>query len=269
MAELHRQLAEYYSHPPSSYYVIADRPALYYTPAIQPFHCDIVGRVRSGSSLLEMGCGSAHLCPFVEAAGGSYTGVDHSRELLEANRERFPHAQFFPIGTPLSRRFDIVASLYTIEHVVDPAAYLQGMWQACKPGGMMAIICPDFVDGAGLPPSFYYGKTSRRFRDKLRSFALADAFQHLLDLFWRASRWKAQARSVPPGAFWINVRPRIFDGAAYSIDADAVHLPRLTDIVWWLETQGASIVVTSRSLPNVDPSILKNNCYVLARKPVA
>jgi hypothetical protein len=141
------------------------------------------------------------------------------------------------------------------------------MWALCKPGGLIAVICPDFVDGGGLPPSFYYGKTPRRFRQKLSDLALADACQHLFDLVWLAPRWKKRARATAPGAFWINLQARALHGADYSIDADSVHLPRLKDLVWQLEKRGASIVTDSRSMGDLDESVLRYNCYVLARRP--
>jgi SAM-dependent methyltransferase len=265
VSTLETQLAEYYRIPPEVYYQIADQAAQQYTPSLQPFHCDLVTRVEPGMSLLEVGCGSAHLCPLVEAAGGSYTGMDYSDELLKNNRQRFLRARFLPIGAKLTEEFDIVASLYTIEHVVDPSFYLENLCSFCKPGGLIAIICPDFVDGEGLPPSFFYGKTPRRFREKIRSLAFGDAFLHLVDL-WFASRWKSRARAAAPGAFWINLKPRILHGAEYSIDADAVHLARLKDLVWSLERRGAIIETTSQTLPDIDRAILRYNCYVLARK---
>lgn len=268
ISDLHERLVRYYECPPESYYQIADEAASQYTPAAQPFHCNLISYVQPGMSVLELGCGSAHLCLFVEAAGGLYTGIDHSYKLLEDNRRRFPRANFFRIGSDLQKQFDIVASLYTIEHVVDPKAYLENMWNFCKPGGLIAIICPDFIESPDFPPSFYYGKTVRRFREKVMSFSLLDAACHLLDLVWFARSWKRRAQSSLPGAFWINLRPRIFAGAKYSIDSDAVHLPRLKDLVWWLERRGATIVATSIAMPNVDPSVLRYNCYVLGRKPV-
>jgi ubiquinone/menaquinone biosynthesis C-methylase UbiE len=263
---LQQKLVAYYTGPAPSYYVTADQAASQYTIQLQPFHCDLADRIRPGMTVLELGCGTAHLCRAVEERGGIYTGMDHSTALLDRNRGKFPRARFLQIGAELHQQFDLVASLYTIEHIADPPAYLDRMWKFCKPGGLIALICPDFVDGESFPPSFYYGQTPRRLREKLRSLALIDACQHLLDLFWFAPRWKACARSMAPGAFWINLEPRIFRGAEYSIDADAVHLARLKDLVWWLQNRGASIIATSRMLPHVDPSILKHNCYVLARR---
>ena len=264
---LDRAMAAFYAQTPSSYYEIAGRAAEQYTPAQQPFHMHLLEQVRPGMSVLEMGCGTAHLCPHVENRGGIYTGIDHSPDLLRANSSRFPQARFLPVGAMLERQFDLVASLYTIEHVVDPPAYLQAMWSACRPGGLLAVICPEFIECEGFPQSVFYGNTARRLREKIQSFALADALRHALEVKWLAPRWKAAARQSPPGAFWINTRPAVLHGGAYSIDADAVHLSTLRDLVWWFESRSATIVTSSKSLPGVPPAVLRFNCYLLARKP--
>jgi len=267
IAELDAAITAFYRHPPGDYYPIADESSRHYNPQELPFHCDLAGRVFPGATVLEMGCGTAHLCPQVEARGGNYTGIDHSEELIQKNQHRFPHARFLSIGKPLQETFDIVASLYTIEHVVDPVAYLELLWKYCKPGGLIGVICPEFVECSGLPPSVYYGRSPRRFREKLRTFDFADAGLHLMDLKVGGALWKKRAEKSPPGAFWINLKPRVLHGASYTIDADAVHFPRLKDLVWHLERQGATIVQTSTKMPGIAPEVLRFNCYVLARKP--
>jgi hypothetical protein len=68
---LEARLVEFYKAPPASYYEIADTAAARYNPEDQPFHCHLAGQVRPGNRVLEMGCGSAHLCPYVESRGGT------------------------------------------------------------------------------------------------------------------------------------------------------------------------------------------------------
>ena len=229
IAELESALAAFYKSPPPSYYPTANQAAQHYTHAEQPFHCDLLGHVSPGMSVLETGCGTAHLCPPIEERGGTYTGVDHSEQLLADNRRRFPQARFFAIGMLPAENFDLVASLYTIEHISDPPAYLESLWRYCRPGGMIGIICPEFVDIAGFAPSIVFGKTPRRLREKVLTLSLADACQHVIDWKIRAPRWKRQALADAPGAFWINLRPRVLQ-ADYVIDADAVYLARQRDL---------------------------------------
>ena len=267
LAKLEAAMLQFYQHPPASYYRTSDGAAQRYSPREQPFHCDLVQQVTVGTSVVELGCGTAHLCTHVEARGGTYTGLDHGDSVLQQNAVRFPKARFCRIGTTLQETFDIVASLYTIEHVVDPPAYLDEMWRLCRPGGLLAIICPEFVECPVLPPSVFYGKTARRLRGKLRTMSLGDALQHVLDLKVRGVRWKRLALNGAPGAFWINLLPRVLHGADYEIDADAVHLPRRLDLVWYLKRKGAAVLRTSAEMREVSCEILRFNCYVLAQKP--
>jgi SAM-dependent methyltransferase len=267
IARLKKAMADFYQNTPASYYAIADQSARRYNTSEQPFHYDLVGRVFPGATVLEAGCGTAHLCSYIEERGGIYTGLDYSEILLQKNRQHFPRARFFQIGAAPSETFDIVASLYTIEHVVDPPAYLESLWNFCKPGGLIAIICPEFIDSPGFPLSVFLGKTPRRFREKISALDLPDAASHLLDLKLRAPRIKKILQASPPGAFWMNLHPSVLHGAEYAVDADAIHLARLKDLIWFFQQKGAEILQTSSEMPGLSPDVLQYNCYLLARKP--
>ncbi len=266
IAGLEAAMTAFYTNPPAGYYPMADQMAQRYDPRITPFHCDLVERVFPGASVLEVGCGTAHLCPYVEGKGGAYTGLDHGEALLQDNRRRFPKARFFRIGAPLTETFDIVASLYTIEHVADPPAYLESLWRYCRPGGLIGIICPEFIDGLGFPLSVFFGRTPRRFRQKLQAGDLTDACRHIVDWKIRAPLWKRRLRAGAPGAFWLNLAPGVLHGAGYSVDADAIHLVRLKDLVWFFRQKNGEIIQTSTDMPDVSADVLRYNCYLLARK---
>jgi SAM-dependent methyltransferase len=266
IAGLEQAMASFYKNPPPGYYEKADEASRHYNAREQPFHWDLVERVFPGATVLEAGCGTAHLCPHVEARGGSYTGLDHSEILLQDNRRRFPKARFFQIGTPMVENFDIVASICVVEHVVDPPAYLESLWRYCKPGGLIAIHCPEFIDSPGFPPSIYFGRTPRRFREKVRTLDFTDACLHLMDWKICAPLWKRRARASPPGAFWINLRPRIFHCGDYSIDGDAVCMTRLYDLVWFFEQKNARIVQTSANMPGIAAGAFPYSCYVVVQK---
>ncbi|MHA3771960.1 methyltransferase domain-containing protein [Verrucomicrobiota bacterium sgz303538] len=267
LADLEAKMAGFYQHPPKSYYLVAEQSANNYQPDHLPFHSDLVGQTTPGMRIIEFGCGTAHLCPEVEKRGGHYTGVDWSELLLAENRRRFPQADFFSVQNPPAGTFDLVASLYTIEHLVNPVGYLEQLWAHCRPGGLVGIICPEFIDGRELAPSLFYGRTPRRIREKLSTGNLLDAVLHVTDLKITAPRLKQNARASAPGSFWINLKPRVLYGSPFSIDADAVYLARLQDLVWWFEKSGAKIIKTSRTMPGIAADVLAFNCYVLAQKP--
>jgi SAM-dependent methyltransferase len=252
--ELDQSMGAFYRRPPANYYQIADQAARRYTVEEQPFHCDLIERVFPNAKVLEVGCGTAHLCPPVEKKGGHYTGMDYSADLLTDNRQRYLNALFFEIGTDLKEQFDIVASLFTLEHVTNPPAYLELLWNHCRSGGLIGIICPEFVENPGLAPGVFYGRTPRRFREKLRTCSFIDAMNHLLDLKIRAPLWKKKALNTPPGAFWINLQPRALYAEVFRSDADAIHMARLKDIVWYFQNKNAAnsagLVTNAGGRPN-------------------
>ena len=98
------------------------------------------------------------------------------------------------------------------------------------------------------------------------ALALVDAALHIVDLTLIAPSWKARARKSPPGSFWINLKPRCLEDRIYSIDADAVHLSRLKDIIWWFERKQAKIVARSDRM-DIARAVLRHNCYVAIQKP--
>ena len=260
-------MAAFYQKPPPSYYQIADKSPSQYTPEQQPFHCDMISRVKAGDRVLEVGCGTAHLCPLIEQKGGIYSGLDHSEALLNDNRRRFPKAHFFAVDSPPTETFDLVVSMYTIEHIANPTAYLEQLWRFCRPGGLVAIICPEFVGSPGFAPSIFFGRTPGRFSEKLRRLDLLDAACHWLDLKWFGPRWKRQALAAAPGAFWINLKPRILHENQYAIDTDAVHLVQLRDLVWFFQSKNGDIIQSSKRMLEVSPELNVYNCYLIVKKP--
>jgi ubiquinone/menaquinone biosynthesis C-methylase UbiE len=46
--------------------------------------------------------------------------------------------------------FDIVVSCETIEHVPDPRAAVREMYRVCKPGGMLYLTTPNYLNFMGL-----------------------------------------------------------------------------------------------------------------------
>jgi hypothetical protein len=143
--------------------------------------------------------------------------------LIERNRRKFPHAIFWEIGTDPKDPYDLVCSLYTIEHVVRPVEYLELLWSYCRSGGIIGIICPDYIDGDGIPLSVYFGSSALRIREKVMRGRFWDLACHLYEWKVLAPKWKQKAREMKSGAFWMNLDPSDLAGHPHRIDGDAVH----------------------------------------------
>jgi SAM-dependent methyltransferase len=102
------------------------------------------GRVSVGGVLVDVGCGSGQLWPFVHARFDSYVGVDVTRyggfpdeaefHLTDLNAKQLPLAD---------SSADVVASVETIEHLENPRAFARELVRVAKPGGWVVITTPN------------------------------------------------------------------------------------------------------------------------------
>lgn len=264
LASLERRMLEYYSNVSTNYYSTSFEV---YTNDRAPYHADLVKHVRENMEVLDFGCGSAHFAANIIPLGARYTGLEWSKEQIEANQRRFPQCTFASPDVPINRLFDIVVSLHVIEHVVHPEMHLQSLWDYTKPGGLIAVLCPDFVNCGFFPRSVFFGTTCARLSSKLKKGRILDSIDHVLDWKIRGPLWLRRSKREAPGAFWINLRPRVLEDGDGFMDADAVHLTRYEDIADWFEKRGAFPIRSSRMMTDVAKEISRFNMYILVKKP--
>ncbi len=117
-----------------------------------------------GKHALVLGCGGGQDCVALEKLGAIVVGIDQSPKQLEyarkyAARHDAPNASFVEGAVEdLARfddsRFDLVASIYTLDFVADVAHVLAEAARVLKPGGELAIAVkhPFDVIVDGGPP---------------------------------------------------------------------------------------------------------------------
>src|SRR5512139_1989993 len=100
---------------------------------------------RITGRILENGCGVGmyveHLSPF----GGEIIGLEYDFERAAEAGENSPHiinaaGEFIPLS---SSAFDLILSHEVIEHVQDDHAAVREMIRVLKPGGRIALFCPN------------------------------------------------------------------------------------------------------------------------------
>ena len=100
-------------------------------------------RVRG--RVLENGCGVGMYVEKLRPYGGTVIGLEYdfdraaiahgeSEHIINAAGEQFP----FPAGC-----FDLILSHEVIEHVIDDRAAIAEMVRALRPGGRLALFCPN------------------------------------------------------------------------------------------------------------------------------
>ncbi|MBK9118111.1 MAG: methyltransferase domain-containing protein [Phycisphaerales bacterium] len=156
-------------------------------------------RLRPGSSVLEVGCGTglnfrhvlAHLNP---AANGRLIGLDFSADMLRRAARRvarhgWPHvelAQADATTMDLGRTFDAVYFAYSLTMIPNWPAALERAYAHLKPGGVAVVL--DFSRFAGWGPlgalprgwlRWNHVETERNYEDEIRR-----RFDHCEVKYW-------------------------------------------------------------------------------------
>ena len=115
----------------------------------QHWQCDECGRTPlDGKTALDVGCGAGLLCEPLARLGARVTGVDASPEVIAVARQ---HASAMGLSIDyragdvqeLEGQFDLITSLEVIEHVADPAAFVQALAARLAPGGLLILSTPN------------------------------------------------------------------------------------------------------------------------------
>jgi SAM-dependent methyltransferase len=95
--------------------------------------------------ILEDGCGVGMYVEKLSALGGTVIGLEYDHARAIEARRRSPHilnaaGEFIPL--PASK-FDLILSHEVIEHVQDDRAAICEMIRVLRPGGRIALFCPN------------------------------------------------------------------------------------------------------------------------------
>jgi len=132
---------------------------------------------KPGERILDLGCGDGALTEQLATKGATVTGVDNSRTMLAAARQRNLHVeQHDATALPYHHQFDAVfsnAALHWITGISGQQAMLAGVHRALRPGGrfvaemggqgniaairtaLQATLTPFHIDAEAAAASFY------------------------------------------------------------------------------------------------------------------
>jgi ubiquinone/menaquinone biosynthesis C-methylase UbiE len=111
--------------------------------------------------ILEIACGRGGFSRILGLRGASVCGADFSASAVEIAKERLHRDPSLTDRVTYvqadaenmlfdENTFDIVVSCETIEHVPNPRVALREMYRVCKPGGMLYLTTPNYLNFMGL-----------------------------------------------------------------------------------------------------------------------
>jgi SAM-dependent methyltransferase len=273
LAALERALAKFYASPPPDYHREAAAANRDWGGPEFVFHRRIVELAQPGWRVLDVGCGPAEACRLFRERGAHYTGVDMAGDQLLANRQRYPEAEFLCLHwrelSSLEAGFDLVTSFFTLEHVVDPRKFLAACAGAVRAGGLLAVLCPNFLQLGWLPSLHVFGRRAGGIKALLRTGRVVDALLEGLGryvtypLFLRRARRWARER----GAWVINLRPVCLEVGAWARDWDAVYMVSEDEVGSFLTGRGLTLAERGAAWRRSAPrGRYPDFCYVVGRK---
>ena len=115
----------------------------------QHWQCDECSRKPlEGRSVLDVGCGGGLLAEPLARLGGRVTGIDASPEVISVARE---HGEAMGLDIDyragdvqeLKGRFDLVTAMEVIEHVADPALFVEALAKRLAADGLLIMSTPN------------------------------------------------------------------------------------------------------------------------------
>ncbi|MCX6375737.1 MAG: class I SAM-dependent methyltransferase [Armatimonadetes bacterium] len=174
---------------------------------------DLLARFQPRGKLLDVGSGWGHMLKVAREHGYDVTGIEASPAVADLAAKAFginAIVGFFPEVSFDASSFDVVIMNHVLEHVPDPRSVLVEADRILKPGGVIAVVVPNFDSlmrrlmsrrWCGLQPSQHIWQLSVKSVRRLTSAAglIPVAVRH------RELHYPRGPRSLPKWIVWLTV----------------------------------------------------------------
>lgn len=130
-------------------YGFGDEQASHMHAHFMPAILRLAGDLKSGTRVLDVGCGNGAACAEFIRRGCTVVGIDLSQQGIEVARKTYPKGRFEVLAADADvlnnlgeAPFDLVISTEVVEHLYDPRSYARGCFAAVKPGGLFICTTP-------------------------------------------------------------------------------------------------------------------------------
>lgn len=121
------------------------------------FAYQFAGKLASGKSVLDVGCGTGHGTAALGESARRVVGIDKSEDAIAFCRASSsgPNIEYRladAASLELAESFDLVVSFQLVEHLPDPEDFVRRLKRVTAPGGTILISTPRSLVGLGGKP---------------------------------------------------------------------------------------------------------------------
>lgn len=193
---------------------------------------------KNKKNILDLGCADGKILWQIYRKDANFTGIDISERSIRIAKQKFlkkKNVKFFKEDLEslkiYKKRFDLIYSTYTLEHLDNPEMMLLTATDLLESGGMLILICPNYGSPVEYSPgSPMVGET----------------------LGWRAVKQFVNSWRPYKALEWRKVRPPILDTHQYVSDADVTIEPYLGTLVKFLERIGMKTVEAESGIEKIE-----------------
>ena len=175
-----------------------------------PFQKSIVSEIkhilRSKMKVMDVGCSTGHFLQSLKDLVGERVGLELQKEAGEFVQKKFKIPVYSePIETAKIKEgpFDLITTLQVLEHIDDPAGFLEGIGRNLKPGGYLYIEVPN-IDDALLSCYNIKGFANFYFREPHVSYFSVKSLKRLLkDAGFRGTFKTVQRYNIMNHLHWL------------------------------------------------------------------
>ena len=122
---------------------------------VPPAKAEVIKEISwKDKTVLDAGCGTGELVYLIAKKGAKLVlGIDYSKEAIDVAQKTYREKNLSFACTDIKRlkgkKFDVITTLGTLEHVDDPLAVLKKLKNMLNPGGSLIVTCPNWVNPRG------------------------------------------------------------------------------------------------------------------------
>ncbi|PZX57800.1 methyltransferase family protein [Algoriphagus ratkowskyi] len=264
--ELSQKMGDYYTNNTVYYDDISNGEFRWKDESFLPCQ-KIVELAKVSPKILEIGCGESPILKIFPELIPKYSGIDFSPNIIANNQRKYQEADFSVINDPYSypykdEQFDLIFSVFVIEHTVFPQKFLDECIRMLKPGGKIIVLAPNYLDH-GFMSSQQVSRNLSSGRELLQKGNILGALRATLyNKYLIPQKCRALMGEIP--GFYINTNPICFQIDLFEPDVDAVYVVSEKEIGIYMDQRGLQKIDRSPELS--DFLFRRKLCFQIFKK---